>query len=362
MIRPDLQAIAAKWVKLFRLQDRLITVSYVPNLRNPATGDTVYALLAIENEDEGRYSIFVQDPATWPKDAPRQPTQKVIEGAVRHECAHIRVRDFAPRNPSDADILAEERAVWAISDAFDAVGDAPRFAAMVVQQLTSRPNSFFKIAANVRAMAATAAVRPQRKGQPVDIMLILAALEAALSAEDPKTAISALIEKVKPLVGAGDSAAPSTPDPMNQEAGAVDPNKDKPSDTAPMMRAMKADMVEIRAMKAELKEALDVARPAAKTELVRTMRVDGITLLPHQEKQIIDAADLPTAKAIAQGMRAMALPGQARKACVPADGSGLTPTQDTKYRGMVAANNPRAEVYRDECVRKNAQDKKAGAK
>jgi hypothetical protein len=344
------------------------------------TGDTVYALLAIENEDEGRFSIFVQDPATWPTNATRPPTLRTIEGAVRHECAHIRVRDFAPRNPSDADILAEERAVWAISDAFDKVNElnAPQFAAMVVRQLDRKPQTLSQVAANVRAMAATtAATRRQTKGinmamDPATAKMLLDALD---SNADPAAAIAAVRKVVEDALTGGQDAPASVPDPnappMGADAGNVPANDPSKGGKMPpdAMRAMSAELQSVRAMGAEvrqlrdeLKSAADIVRPTAKAELVRAMRADGIAITPHQEKLITDAPSLEVAKDRAATMRAMgAAPGKP-PAKQPGDGSGLTPAQDAKYRSMVAANNPRAEAYRDECEKKNARDKKAGAR
>jgi hypothetical protein len=292
----------------------------------------------------------------------------VIEGAVRHECAHIRVRDFAPRNPSDADILAEERAVWAISDAFDAIGDEQQFAAMVVRQLSTKPNTFSNIAANVRAMVATtAATRRHNKGRNMAMDPATAKMLLDASESEDAAAMKAAIRKiVEDALSGGQDGPPSAQDPnappMNQDAGAVDPNKDKLGNESPMMRAMKADLAEIRTMKAELKEVLDVARPAAKVELVRAMRADNITLLPHQEKEIVDAPDLPTAKAIAKGMRAMAIPGQQRKHHEQAagDAAGLTKTQAATYTRMMNAGNPGAETYRAACIDENKRS--GGAK
>jgi hypothetical protein len=371
MPRPDLQAIADKWIRLFRIQDRRITVSYVPNLKNPLNGDTVYALLALENDDEGRYSIFVQDPSTWPTNAARPPTEKVIEGVVRHECAHIRVRDFAPRNPSDADILAEERAVWAISDAFDAVmeNDAPQFAAMVVQQLSRKPQTLAQVAGQIRAMTATAASR-QTKGMSMDAKAVLAAIKD----QDEAAALAILEQWLTEQISSGAAKPPGVPDPsappMGADVGnaANDQNKDKMPPDA--MRAMTADVVSIRTMKgeiakyhAEIKVAADLVRPEAKTAIVRAMRADGIVITPHGEKLILDAPTLEEAQVLAKGMRAMGSAESRKPNALPANGgtAGLTRAQSAQYQRLAAQGSPRAETYRAECVRDNAATK-GGAK
>lgn len=364
MPRPDIHAIAAKWIRLFRIQDRLITVSYVPNLVNPATGGVVYALLAIENEDEGRYSIFVQDPATWPKDTARQPTLKNIESAVRHECAHIRVRDFAPRNPSDADILAEERAVWAISDAFDAVNEtaAPQFAAMVAQQLSRKPQTLVQVAANVRAMMATrAATRRQTKGYAMDAQAVLAAIKD----QDEAAALAILEQWLTEQIGNGAGAA-DVALPMGAEGEG--PSEDKPP--MAMVDKDKIDVASMRSMRAEIAKgaaevqtALALIRPAAKVELVRAMRADGIVLTKAAEDEITSAPTLEVAKERAKGMRAMTPTGTRRTHALPPVGdnaAGMTRAQAAEYNRLVAMGSPRAELYRAEASKDN--NAKAGAK
>jgi hypothetical protein len=200
--------------------------------------------------------------------------------------------------------------------------------------------------------------------------LILAALTAALTAEDPKMAIDALIAEIKRLKGAsGDAAPANVPDPnappMGADVGKGPPSPDKMPDA--QMRAMAAEVVNIRKMGAEIKQfhgeakaAAELLRPKAKEALVLSMRADGLTVTPHGEKLITEASTLEEAQILAKGMRAMSATPTKPPARLPADEGGLTPEQAAKYRAMVAKGNPRAESFRDESVKTNT--KKGGAK
>lgn len=367
MLRPDIQAIAAKWIRLFRIQDRIITVAYVPNLVNPANGEPVYALMTVENGDEGRFRIEVQDPATWPRGSALQPTPKTIENAVRHECFHIRVRDFA-----NGDVLAEERATWAISDAFDAIadGDVPNVAAMVVTQLARKNQTLLQIADTVRAMAVnTAATRRQTKGRsmamdPATAKMLLDALDS-----DDIAAVKAAIRKIAEDGLTGGEAGPlSAQDPAMPPMGA-DAGDEIQKDKPPMSmgdkpdqyaRAMKAELAKVKALGAEVESAVAILRPQAKVEIVRAMRAEGIEMTPDAEKRILDAPTVEVAKDRAESMRAMAPTGARKPNALPPNGgtAGLTRTQSATYTKMVANGNEKgAEAYRVECVRLNAAQK-----
>lgn len=350
MVRPDIQAIGAKWIAELRLQDRIITIRYTTNLCDPF-GNLVYGLMTIQNLDEGRFLIEVQDPSTWPAGGSRALSDESITEGIVHELVHIRWIDLTAHNPDPAAIVQEERATWATARALVQANQSTR--AAIVRAMIAKP----------------AAMRRQTTGnKSMDVLdLVLAALAAALTAEDPKAAIQALLSEVKALKEKGTAAPDSVPTPMPQGTG-DEYGKDKPpvamgdeKEPDRMMRTMKADLAEIRAMKLEAKEALDMVRPAAKAEIVRTMRADGIALTPHAEKLILDAPTVDAAKDRAETIRAMAPAGAKRQQSLPpmGDEAGLTPAQSAKYRGMVVANNPRAETYRDECVRQN---KKGGAK
>lgn len=355
---PDLQALAAKWISELRLQDRLITVRYVANLCDPG-GNCVYGLMTIDNLDEGRFLIEVQDPSTWPVNGSRALSAHAIEECLVHELVHIRWIDVTAYNPNPASIVQEERATWSTAQALIRATSQQRAAivrAMIAK--SSTPN---------RAFA--------RRNQMLDAATAKQILDA-LQGDDMEAMKAALRGIVEAALTGGNNGPPSVPEPgappAGQDAGnAQDPNKDKPPigmDDKMYSRAMAAEVASIRAMKSEIakyrdeaKAVADMLRPQAKQELVRAMRGDGITITPHGEKLILDAPSLDIAKERAEGMRAMA--GLPAKPSVrqPHGASSLTRAQQVEYDSIARTNPARAEMYRGECERENAA-KKGGAK
>ncbi len=352
MLRPDIQAIAAKWIAELRLQDRIVTVRYVDSLSD-SLGNPVYGLMTIQNLDEGRFLIEVQDPLTWPSGGSRELSEASIEEGIVHELVHVRWIDLTAHNPDPAALVQEERATWATARALIRATNSQR--AGIVRAMISRQ----------------AATRRQPKGTSMDAKAVLAAIKD----QDEAAALAILEQWLTEQIGGGTNGPPSVQDPLAPPMGAaagnaaLDPNKDKTPPDA--MRAMVAKdatavrsmLVEVVGFHKEAKAAADILRPKAKEELVRAMRADGIVLTPHAEKLITDAPTLELAKERAESMRAMAPTGTRKDlARPPGDDGGLTSEQATKYRGMVAANNPRAESYRDEALRANAKAKKGSAK
>lgn len=343
MIRPDLAALHAKWTGNdgLRLQDRLITFGYVENLCN-ASGAPLYGQLRIDNLDEGRFSVFIQDPSTWPPGS-RELSPETIEEAFVHELVHIRWIDLTADKADATSLVQEERATWATARA-------------LVRATTSQR------AAMVRAMVSrTAATRRQTtgKGKTVDAKQVLAAIKE----QDEAAALQILEAWLAEQIGG--SAAPQSgndaPDGMGADAGNGPPdNKDKP----PMnMRDQQTQYQ--RAMKAHLDEVklgTDIVRRDAKAAIVRGMKADGLKLTPHAEKQILSAATIEEAQGLermARSMSAEPVDGAqdpkkpARPPVDKGSTAGLTRQQAAKYTQMHSSGNPRAEVYRTECLRQN---------
>lgn len=209
--------------------------------------------------------------------------------------------------------------------------------------------------------ATTAATRQQAKGQAMDAQAVIAALKEA----DGEAALKILGDYVAEQLG-GASGPPSVQDPNAPPMGADVGNdqKDKPPvGDQNMMRAMKAalgpELAEIRAMKAELAQCLDIARPNAKAELVRSMRTDGFDVKPHQEKLVLEAKTIEEAQTLVRGMRATLPAATPRNPALPPNGSGagLTRAQAVTYNKMLNAGNPGAEQYRAECIKLNESQK-----
>ncbi len=351
MPRPDIQAIGAKWIAELRLQDRIITIRYTTNLCDPF-GNLVYGLMTIQNLDEGRFLIEVQDPSTWPAGGSRVLSAESIEEGIVHELVHIRYADLLAHNTAPAAIMQEERATWATARALVRANKPTRAAivrAMMAKRKTSAPMS-----AHARRMAMIDAATAKQ---------ILDALQGD-DVEAMKTALRGIVESA--LTG-GDNGPASVPNPMPQGAGEL-PEKDKPpmamvDEKKPdqMMRSMK---IEFDKKMAEMDAAIAIVRPAAKTELVRSMRAEGLPMTKAAEDEILNAPTLEAAKERAKGMRAMVAPGAKRTQALPPTGgntAGLTRAQAVEYNRLVASGSPRAELYRSEALKDN-EAAKAGAK
>jgi hypothetical protein len=187
-MRPDLDALLARWQKALRLLDWRIAIEYVRDLC-AADGDPVYGLCTPCVDNKTAW-IRIRDPET-PVDNGRDAVA-MVEPVVVHECVHLH---FAPWNArSPAEIAAEEQAVWAIAEALVANKDTAEEPAIARAMLAHTRQ---------RTSAADAARRTRKMVDP----MVIAALEAANEAEDPKAAIQALLEKIKAMTPAADLPA-----------------------------------------------------------------------------------------------------------------------------------------------------------
>lgn len=360
MIRPDIQALCAEWIGAdgLRIQDRIISASYVPNLATDS-GAALYGLLRIDNLDEGRFSVSIQDPETWPVGGSRELSQRSIEEALVHELVHIRWIDLTADKQDATSLVQEERATWATAQALVAAKYDKR--AAEVRAMVARLDARTMVS---RAEAARGGNTPRRaitgRRKMIDAATAKSILDA-LQGDDIEAMKAALRGIVESALTGGDSGPPSAPDapPMPADAGngTVPDDKNKPPmQMAPdkMARAMKAATDEAAA-------AIALLRPAAKNELVRGMRADGVPLTPHAEKLILEAPTVQDAERLAAGMRAMAPSapaGQRPPANPPTDTAalaGLTRSQRAKYDDISKSNPKRAEAYRAESLKANAE-------
>jgi hypothetical protein len=203
MNTPDLLALLAYWQKALRLLDWRIAIEYVPDLRS-RDGTPCYGL-CFPFADNKTARILVRDPAT-PLDDRRSPAS-IIEETIIHELLHLHFAPFGGRRP--AEITVEEQAVWAIAEALISKKGTGQELSLSRAMIGALSHS------QLSALAARRAAR--RTGMDP---LIIAALEAALEAEDPKAAIQALLEKIK---AAGGETAPPAEDMA--QAAPDDPQK-----------------------------------------------------------------------------------------------------------------------------------------
>lgn len=202
-MKPDLAKLLEYWQSLLRLRDWRLDVSYVPNLAAP-DGTPCYGLCSpFVDAKEAR--INIRDP---------QSTDGVpafdVEETLVHELLHLHFAPLAENTASG--VAAEEQAVWAITEAISKVKDSGARARLA--------GAVARVANKARRVPRTK--ERKRKMDPV----VLAALKAALTAEDPVAAIEALLAQLEGETQAPD--ADSTPatdadgNPLEQRAASAE--------------------------------------------------------------------------------------------------------------------------------------------
>jgi hypothetical protein len=189
-VKPDLFALLAYWQKALRLLDWRIAIEYVPDLQS-RDGTPCYGL-CFPFADNKTAQILVRDPSTPLDDRP--DTASRIEETIIHELLHLHFAPFGGRRP--AEIAVEEQAVWAIAEA------------LIQRKGTGQELSLVRamVGALAHSQLSALAARRAARRTPMD-PLIIAALKAALTAEDPKAAIQALLDQIE---AAGSGTAPPT--------------------------------------------------------------------------------------------------------------------------------------------------------
>lgn len=277
MNRPDLAALGAYWQKVLRLQDWRVRWEYVRDLCN-AAGQPVHGLCSYL-ADNKTATIRVRDPETPIPGDPKDPEHTVI-----HELSHLHYAAFCASTP--AEITAEEQGVWAFSDALYAVKGTPQ-EGVIARAMVAR-------AEERRALVAR--MGGQRSMDMVDPMVI-AALEAALEAEDPKAAVQALLEKVKGMGGGDEPAAQEAEKPdMAQET--EEPNKPPMAalaEPAAVPRAQRASMP-ARPAAPEMAQQLRAMMNEALAPIVRDMDTFKRDQLLRERGQVLSESQLRWAR------------------------------------------------------------------
>jgi hypothetical protein len=207
-VKPDLVTLLAELQRELRLQDWRIDVSYVPNLTNRA-GYPVHGLCS-HLVDAKVATIMVRDP-----DTPATATDPSVEETLVHELVHLHFAPFS--GSSSAEIAAEEQAVWALTEALHGAKTAAR-KGQIARAMVAR------------AAAGSVPGSKTERSQKMDLAMLLAAIKAALQADDPKPAIEALL---KELEGAG--AAAGAPVPPGEQSPPPAPGAPAPEE--PKMQA-----------------------------------------------------------------------------------------------------------------------------
>lgn len=253
MSKPDLQAEIAYWQDLLRLKDWRVTAEYVPDLCDKQ-GRPVHGLCSyLEDSKDAR--IFVRDPSTPIPDDHLTPEERVAL-VCAHEVYHLHFALFGLRAP--AEITLEENVVWATSEALLKLRGTPR-AEVLARAMRAQ------VAAVVAARRGAA--MPQRSRRMGIDPTILAALKAALTAEDPKTAIEALLSELEAAPASEPASEPMGMDPAPGEPdkepmGMSDPKYQRPAVQQPAryQRTLVDEGQVVRAARAAAEEVGDKLR------------------------------------------------------------------------------------------------------
>lgn len=211
MSTPDLRALLAFWTPVLRVQDWQIEALYDPKLEalGVCYADHVYR----------RAKIVVQ------------PTQDDVEASLVHELLHLHFAPFETEGGS-SERTEEERAVESLMRGYI---DLRRSGAPDVQtrargafeaRLRARPPSF-------PGRGGPGVTKERTSMDPV----VLAAIRAALAAEDPaiakESALKMLAELEKAGGGGGEMAPASATQPPMAEPPPVDPTKPPAAEPPP---------------------------------------------------------------------------------------------------------------------------------
>lgn len=348
MIRPNLAAIAAKWIKALRLGSFEIDVRYVRNLQTNS-GAPVFGLMVPANDDAGRFAVFVQDPETWPDDPSKPMSAAAVEEIVIHELSHVRLWDATGDTTDPSKIKAEERAVWAFAAALQSASPGQR--AAMVRAMAAAPG----LAKKVESMAAP---RRNERAMSMDAKQVLAAIKEQDEAAALQILEQWLAEQIGGAGGPGSEPMPANPDdgkdkpPMGMSGGGGQDDQRQPMPARAAQAAGKVSAFEARAMR-----ATQIIEDEAKRSLIRAMRADGIELTPAAEKRIIGASTLEEAEQRAALVRDMAPPAddKGERAAVVGKRTGAKPPSNHGGHDLSKLNEAQKRNYA-RYMRQNRED------
>ena len=207
--------------------------------------------------------------------APHPPGES-LEESIAHELTHSVLSPLTKLIEwSPAAVMIEEQIVERLGKI---IATAPAAMARAVAKALQNPRTN---SAAIRKRISALATRQRNEGKKrMDYAMFIAALEAALEAEDPKTAIQSLLEKVKGMQGeGGPPSAPAREDkPQDGEAPAM-----REDEMPPPMRKMARQMQQGMAM---------LLRDAIRSRLHTARTVDGIVLDAETEKDLAACATI----------------------------------------------------------------------
>jgi len=276
-VKPDLAALVADWQARLRLRDWRVSVKYVVDLRDSA-GRPCHGL-CYPFLDAKKATILIRDPESSPPVA-SAPT---VEETVVHELVHLHIAPLA--GSTQAEVAAEEQAVWSIAEAIMTVKGSGREAQIA------------------RAMVAHAyPSRVRRAGGTMDPKIVAAAI-AAIKSGDGDAALK-MLETM--LVGAagghaepdGDEAPPPAQAAEPPPAGEPDGDEKKPppamadEEKKPEPAAQRASAVELSL--AARVQALEAERAARIESDERAKLFAERPDFSKEVRQVLERAPLET--------------------------------------------------------------------
>ena len=323
MDRPDLSALVAHYQQALRLLDWRLVVEYAPDLA-ARDGSPVWGL-CYPTPDAKVARILIRDPLTPPDGAtPEQACAQVVETVV-HELVHLHFAPFALTNPTA--VVAEEQAVWALSEALVAARGTPQEGQIARAMLAIVPVS----------PAKTSAPKRRAGERKMDLTLDELIKVAKALGMDPGTPVADIMAKLQgkaPAVPEAEEPAPEAP-PMEAAA--------PPPDDAPAADEEKAMARAVAAL---------TGKPAgASVAEVERWRASHIQLESERAKVAADRAALEAserralvAKLVTDCGEAPATAWADDTATKPAEPWATMPLEALRARVAKLSAQPRAKV------------------
>lgn len=300
-MHPDLRALLEFWAPVLRVQDWQIEASYDPKLA--ALGvcypDHVYR----------RARIVIA------------PEQDDVEASLVHELLHLHFAPFETEGGS-AERTEEERAVESLMRGYIDL----RRSGVPATQVQSRARAAFE--ARLRQKSSQGHGAPERKRTRMDLTMFLAALKAALAAEDPaaaKSQIEALVAEAEKAAAGDEMPAPPMSAPSPE-----DPSKPPMMAAPPGAEEKKPDGA-MRQLEARLRALESTAAEAAKNRAAEAEKARA-ALYAENEARVPEAAR-PFAKGLGLEqltgyLRTLPERAPAERSAGPTRGPGRTSSAD----------------------------------
>lgn len=343
-----LQELVTYWQDVLRLQEWRITVGFVLNLADEATGAPCYGMCwpLVANKTA---TIAIRDPST----PIGQWGDAEIEHAVIHELTHLHFAAFGTR--TSPEVAAEEQAVWALSDALFAsrgteqeasIGRAMAAHVASMTRPVQSSNASRAVGAEGRMPATKKMIDPTER----------AAIKALLSTEDPQKNIGAFLKELdasdgaEPEPKAAEEPPPDSERREGQMAQAKPARAEEIKDEPKAQRATTSVLTELDVKRiagestvAAIREHTQRAAVIASNlgRMSKSMAAYLETLPLQQVRDLVATLDPAPIAGKAQEVPAQAVPGASGV-------SGVTDLQGRVNKLMGITRDPVQSVTRNE--------------